>query len=248
MADTGADSEDASIDPELLKRLQSRVKEDSGRGPKRVLAPELTRHPSRAMPHIRALHSLTSKSEAARHSGVHLFVEATAAGKGLSDILPVVNSQPQFKLEPSFDEHASPEDMKVIEQMFQQRVEEYRRSRLLVQQLNERPEEGNDDENDLHTRPNSPGQEYDLQYMQHAIKAPRFRARVHENVLAMQGMTSQDRQKFLSSAKDVEDSLLREHAKQKDEPGTATTSSDANSKRRRIPRAPRAPKTIQKEL
>lgn len=237
-----AEEENGDIDLELLRRLQTRVREDKSQPKKRVVVPEARRQPGRVLPQIRPLQVTSLKSEASRHSGVRLFLEATAAGKTVADILPAPAHQGPLNLQPSVDVTATEEDLKVVERLFQQRVEEQRRSRQLVQQLNEKPEEVNDDDQQ---RPDSPGKEYDMQYMQYAVQAPRFRASVHERTLALNGMNSQDRQKFLSSAKDVEESLLREHARYAEEEGQGASS--ARPKRRRVPKAPRGgKKTIRK--
>jgi len=228
--------EDGAVDVDLLRRLQRRVQNDRSRQKKRATAPEPNRKPGRTLPQVRPLHMEIKRSEASTFSGVHYFLESTAAGKSVADMLPSPAFKGTLKMEPSFDENASPEDLKVVERMFQQRVEEQRRSRHLVQQLNEKPDEVNDDD---HQRPDSPGKEYDLQYMQYAIQAPRFRASVHEKTLAMHGMTSHDQQKFLSSAKDVEESLHKEHARYAEDGSGAQ---GPKAKRRRVPKTPRSKK------
>lgn len=229
------------VDAALLQRLQSRVQAAGQRPSQRVAVPELTRKKGRALPRVSALQAQEKRSEASRYSGVRYFLEGVAAGRSVADLLPAPLHQGPLKLEPSFDEHATEEDRKVIERIFQQRVEEQRRSRQLVQQLNERPDEVNDEVDNK--RPNSPGQEYDLQYMQYAIKGPRFSASVHEKLWSMQGLTAQDQQKFLSSAKDVEESLRREHARRTED--TAAVGGASRPKRRRVPQAPRSRKIIQ---
>lgn len=232
-------SEAVTVDAALLQRLQSRVRDEPRRGgPPRALATAASsRPPGRTLPRVSALRVDERRSEASRYSGVRYFLEATAAGQTVADMLPRAAHQGPLKLEPSFDEHATPAAWQTVEQMFQQRLEEQRRSRQLVQQLNERPDEVTDEEVQ---RPTSPGQEYDLQYMQYALQGPRFSASVHEKVLAMQGLTSQDQQKFLSSAKDVEASLRKEHARYNDD--WAGGGGEPRTKRRRVPRPPRGKK------
>jgi len=228
------------VDADLLRRLQSRVQAAGPSVSQRLALPELKRKKGRPLPRVSALQAKEQRSEASQHSGVRYFLDAVAAGRTVADILPVPAHRGPLNLERSFDEHATDEDRKAIERIFQQRVEEQRRSRQLVQQLNERPDEVNDDADQQ--RPDSPGKEYDLQYMQYAIKGPRFSASVHEKLL--QGLNAQDQQKFLSSAKDVEEALRREHARQTED--ATAVGGASRPKRRRVPQAPRSRKTIQK--
>ena len=165
------------------------------------------------------------------------FLAATAAGKTLSEILPSPACRGELKLQPSVDLEASPAALQAMERIFQQRIEEQRQSRALVEQLNECPDEINM-QNDEQPAPVSPGQEYDRQYMEEAVKPPRFRAALHDQMLAMQNLSAQEQQKYLSSAKDVEEALLQEHARQRDP--TVAAVARSKPKRTRVPAAPRS--------
>lgn len=167
------------------------------------------------MPCIRPLVSVNPKSDAAQHSTIRYFLDGVSQGKTLDQILPVKNTTTPTHI-PS-ETKTSLEDLEALDRIFQARIEENRKAREMVMRMNECPDPTiqpeDDAKEDDEERPVSPGQEYDMQYMLQVFKGPRFKASVHEQLLSAQNMNPHERQQLISCAKDVEESLARDHSK-----------------------------------
>jgi hypothetical protein len=200
-------STELSIDPELLKRLQGRVSGGKDVKKKRTATQIIKPHRnSRAMPVISPLKVESKRREGAIHSGTRYILDALSVGKSIEDVLLADTKQKVVvPILPSFSKRDEGETTEAINTIFKQRFNEDTEYSKFVRHMNDTSEDDGE-------RPDSPGKEYDMQYMRHAIETPRFRSAVHEQLLSAH-TTPVDRQKLISSMKDVEETLQREHVR-----------------------------------
>lgn len=162
---------------ELIRRLQGRI-DIKPRDKQQKQIKVVKVHPRKPLPHIKHLAIHPKKSEGSEYSWVRYFLDGLEQGKTMEDLLPKKEYLGK-KIEPC-------------------EKSEYGDCSFLNDILRKQATYIEDDEDDEEeNRPNSPGKEYDVQYIP---KPSEFKA----SKLKLSELSVDAREKLINSAKDVE--------------------------------------------